>query len=426
MKKLVLGIFCVFFPVSVCLAANVDTAGIGSKATALGGAYSAYADDPYAVYYNPAGLVQIKDPIVSGGVFMLMPKLNYYDLTLRQNGTTVLGPTDYSEDFGPLYIPHFGAAYPISNSLVFGVAAYVPYGLDLKWNDNAVKNPGAYSAFHTLYAREVVTPSMAYKVSDKLSVGAGISLGRSQMVAEKVFFPTTTQIRLDMADDFNYSLNAGVLYHPEDFLFLGLTYRGRAKAIFDGEVDVNGVDSGINVRTQFDHPEQIQGGIRYITPHHVTLDFDLEWTRWSIQKDQVGTFSEPLMGIIPEARYERSWDDTVSVRMGAEWKVNDTLDLRAGYFYDPSPVSDSTFDFGWPDADRKTYSLGAGLHKGNWTVDTVVQYFTAEAKRTLGGESYNLNHSYNDFDPSTDERVSLEADGHMWTTGVTLSYSFSK
>jgi len=48
------------FCASFSYAAAVDTFGIGSKATALGGAFSAYADDPFATYYNPAGLTQIQ------------------------------------------------------------------------------------------------------------------------------------------------------------------------------------------------------------------------------------------------------------------------------------------------------------------------------------------------------------------------------
>ena len=38
---------------------------IGAKATVLGGAFSAKVDDFSAIYYNPAGLVQIKRPEIS-------------------------------------------------------------------------------------------------------------------------------------------------------------------------------------------------------------------------------------------------------------------------------------------------------------------------------------------------------------------------
>jgi len=430
MKKLVVVFVLVLSLASPGIAANVDTMGIGAKATALGGAYSAYADDPYAVYYNPAGLTQISTPVVSGGLFAMKPTLRYDDLTVDQDNTTILGPQSYTERFDPLYVPHLGAAYPISKCLVFGIALYAPYGLDLEWSDNPVENPGAYSAFHTLYARAVITPALGYQINDTLSVGAGISLGRSEMVAEKVLFGSElmlgsqTQITLDMMDDLNYSFNVGLMYHPEDCLFLGITYRSKADAVFEGAVELNGIDTGIDVRSHFDHPEQLQGGFRYITPHNVSLSMDLTWTRWSIQGDQVGVFSAPLLGLFPEARYERDWNDTIQLRMGAEWHVSDMLDLRAGYFYDPSPITDGTFDFGWPDADRQTYSLGSGVHLGNWTIDSVIQYFTAESDREIGGESSNLNESFQDLNPATTELASIKADGFMWAAGMTVSYKF--
>jgi len=60
---------------SVGYAGNVDTYGIGSKATALGGAFSATADDLYAIYYNPAGLTQIEKRVFSVGVNMIDPTI---------------------------------------------------------------------------------------------------------------------------------------------------------------------------------------------------------------------------------------------------------------------------------------------------------------------------------------------------------------
>ncbi|WP_456484976.1 hypothetical protein [Desulfurobacterium sp.] len=52
MRKLLLFLSCFFAVSSAAYGGNVDTFGIGSAETALGGAYSATADDPYAVYYN--------------------------------------------------------------------------------------------------------------------------------------------------------------------------------------------------------------------------------------------------------------------------------------------------------------------------------------------------------------------------------------
>ncbi|MGC8502800.1 MAG: OmpP1/FadL family transporter, partial [Desulfurella sp.] len=56
-------------------AGNVDTYGIGAKATSLGGAYAAWANDPFALYYNPAGLAQINKPEVTLGFENVKPFL---------------------------------------------------------------------------------------------------------------------------------------------------------------------------------------------------------------------------------------------------------------------------------------------------------------------------------------------------------------
>lgn len=426
MKKLVMVFVFILIMTFPCMAANLDTMGIGAKATSLGGSFCAYADGPYAVYYNPAGLTQNQTPVVSGGLFALKPTLMYDDLTVTRDNAVIVGPQSYTEHFDPLYIPHFGAVYPLSRQLVFGIAAYLPYGMELKWSDNTAENPAACSAFHSRNFRTAITPAMGYKINDILSIGAGVSLGRSEMVAERVLYLTGDETKLDLTDDFNYSFNLGVMCHPEESLFIGLTFRSRTKGDFDGDVIFNGVDSGIDVTSHFDTPEQVQGGVRYVTPHNVSLSLDLTWTRWSIHKEQVATFSDLLMGYFSGAYYDRDWDDTVQIRMGVEWHVNNTLDLRAGYFYDPSPVPDNTFDFAWPDADRKTFSVGTGLHFGNWTIDSVVMYISAETGRQLGGESSNLNGAFNDMNSSTIELASIDATGHMWACGVTFSYSFSR
>ena len=45
------------------------------------------------------------------------------------------------------------------------------------------------------------------------------------------------------------------------------------------------------------------------------------------------------------------------------------LDLRAGYFFDQTPVPDETVDPLLPDADRHSFSFGAGLHNAFCTLD---------------------------------------------------------
>ncbi|MEO2065653.1 MAG: outer membrane protein transport protein [Desulfurobacteriaceae bacterium] len=314
-------------------------------------------------------------------------------------------------------------------NVYFGIAAYVPYGLHIEWESNPSKNPGAYNAFESYYVRGVVTPTLAVKLTDKFSAGFGISFGRSDAGTQRrIYSPSVPSvhnriIKGELSDDFNISFNVGFLYKPYDNLSLGLTYRSRTKTDFDGTVEVVGVDK-VHAETSIDHPEQLQFGVKYQPNRRLILTADVVWTRWSVVDGYTVRFDRPLLGKTKE-EFPRNWDDTRQVRIGVEYRLNDVISLRGGYFYDPSPIPDSTFDMLWPDADKKTYSLGAGfnLFGGKLTLDTVVQYTVAEQKREIGGESENFNNSYPGVNGQPG-RVSMSADGHVWGYGLTLTYHF--
>jgi len=427
-KKLALTAFGIFLS-SQAQAGNVDTFGIGSKATALGGAFSAYADDVYAVYYNPAGLTQIKDKVLSVGFEVLNPTLKMSGFKAVDGDGTKVQPydTSFEDTSSNLVVPHFGFATPLFERVYFGIASYVPYGLHIKWDSNPNKNPGAYNGFESYYLRAVVTPTVAVKLTDKLSAGLGISFGRSEAGTQRRIYSPTIRtlhgriIKGDMNDDFNLSFNVGLLYKPYNNLSLGLTYRSRTYTDFEGTVEVVGIDK-VRASTKIDHPEQVQAGLKYQPNKRITLTADVVWTRWSTVKSYTIKFSRPLLGKTEEV-FPRDWKDTKQLRFGIEYKWNELITLRGGYFYDPSPIPDHTFDMLWPDADKKTYSAGMGLHFGRLTVDTVVQYITAEYSRELGGESVNLNNSYKGVSGNPGN-VSLSAKGHLWGYGLTVSYRF--
>ncbi|RUM46033.1 MAG: long-chain fatty acid transporter, partial [Desulfurobacterium sp.] len=151
-------------------AGNVDTFGIGAKATALGGAFSAYADDPFAVYYNPAGLTQLNSPILSVGVEILNPKLKVHHFRAKDGNGAPVEPYDvsFNDTSDNLTVPHVGFATPLIKNVYFGIAAYIPYGLHIKWNSDTSANPAAYNGFESYYVRGVVTPTIAVKLNDKL------------------------------------------------------------------------------------------------------------------------------------------------------------------------------------------------------------------------------------------------------------------
>ncbi|MBF0225831.1 MAG: outer membrane protein transport protein [Desulfobacterales bacterium] len=543
MKKFFFILFLLLITTSLCHAGCVDTFGIGAKATSLGGAFSAYADDAFAAYYNPSGLGQLEGLKISGGFHAMFLKMEIEDFKVSNtDNPNIKGPIDFTDDSSALFVPHLGVAMPIGDRLAVGLAAYVPWGLQTQWEDDPTKNPAAYNYYEGYFLREVVTPTLSYKISDKLSVGFGVSIGKSKggekrkvyispdlttysnigktagevvqsmfdgaskilaagygdpenwekyavtdtLTASKIYqgayaktkdqkygayatvltkmsniegtqkpytvsdvenyYNTTYEHRggvahgekleVNVTDDFNYSFNIGMMYKPLDTITLGLTYRSRTDVKMEGDAKQDGTKVSEVTVEDWDHPDQIQAGIRYEPHDKFSIELDIVWTNWSINKLQKAELKTPIYINILDANdpaaimfnkpvfiseHERNWEDTRQVRVGCEYILNEIVTLRGGYFYDPSPIPDDTMDLLWPDADKKIYSLGAGFNFGKFSIDAVVQYADVEHSRIIGGESENVNHSY-DVTELYGREVSLKADGNVWGVGLTFNY----
>jgi len=506
-------IICFIFSVTSAHAAAVDTFGIGSKATALGGAFSAYADDPFAVYYNPAGLSQIEGSVFSIGIHAVDPTIKLSDY--KVGGVQY---ADFEDKSDTLIAPHAGYAMKINDKFAFGIAAYAPWGLELDWSSDPAVNMGAYNAYHSYYKRYGITPGMSYKFNDQLSFGVGVTIGRSEAGVDKKKYMLTdmgnyqtgegtvmqavdtviggahaasmamsgntipvettaeaaafytnaaeaeadpvikqtyltyaammgslaqagynnaisldkadspdhgADLKAELTDDANYSYNLGIMYKPVETISVGLTYRSKAEAKFEGDVKLNGVKVS-DATMNYDHPQQLQFGVRYQPHNKFSIECDMVWTDWSTNREQVMPVSQgvelyalPFQSVtVYEESFDRDWEDTKQLRFGMEYKINEMFTVRSGYFYDPTPIPDNTLDLQWPDADKKTYSVGTGINIGKCTVDIALQYVDIEKARIIGGESENFNESYNHQD------VSAKADGYMIGGGFTVSYAF--
>lgn len=446
MKKFLGAVMIVLIGFTFAYAGNIDTFGIGAKATALGGAFSAYADDVYAPYYNPAGLTQLKRMQFSAGLMVLDPELKArnYEVVDLNTGATVLGPTDTSDQSENLYPPNIGFGMPVTDNMAFGIAAYAPFGVDLKWESNYPDNPAAFNAFEQGIDRVVATPTLAYKMSDQWSFGAGVSLGTASNHAKLWSYPLIARgisayEDVDMDDDFNWSVNVGTMYKPIETVSIGLTYRSRTDTKFEGDLELASLSPAEQAalglpKTKFDvsldgldFPDQVQGGVRFAPTDRVSIEADVVWTHWNIIDNEVLETDDPvliaLLGGSSEQSTPRNWNNTTQVKAGIEWKATDMWTVRGGWFYDPTPIPDDTFDVLWADADKNTYSVGLGWNFENWFVDGVFQYTRVEKdSRIIGGESENLNDTYSL--PGAEREVKLEAEGEIWGYGLTVGYLF--
>lgn len=535
MKRILAFTVVLVFSAATAYAGCVETLGIGAKETAQGKAVAAQADTPFATYYNPAGLTQIKSPTIAAGTMVYDAQVTIDKFTLKDKDGNVVNngwANDCETDNDPLLNPAIGYAMPLNDKFSFGIAAYAPYGLHIESDKNPYNNPISFYAWESYYARTTVNPTIAYKFSDKLSFGFGVSLGQSESDAGKTYrtnpfqgkltktisdnqgllagigsvLPTDLaqvltdtvddikqtiktnamtdianksdrhQLKLESEDSFNMSWNAGILYKPTKKLSLGLTYRSRATADFDGDVFYGGKRIG-SVTMDYDHPDQVQGGIRYAFSDTFSVEFDMTFTHWSINDKQVEKMEfdadmmsymlgedvsakiagisgnkETILAVLKPkltdeqykkvqqlfdkvggsggsglvADHNRNWDNTIQYQLGAEWLVNHKLALRAGIIYDPTPVPDETFDNGWPDTDRTLLNFGVGYQlTEKWNIDATFQYIRSTPARDIDGDSEELNNGYSEGFGQEGMKVYLEDNvGELFGLGCTVTYKF--
>ena len=81
---------------------------------------------------------------------------------------------------------------------------------------------------------------------------------------------------------------------------------------------------------------------------------EVSWTQWSsVQKLEIVRTNGVLL-----SKTDERWQNTMRYAVGANYKLMDTLKLRAGIAFDESPVPDSTRTPRLPDADRTWLSAG--------------------------------------------------------------------
>lgn len=414
---------------SLAFAAGFALPEQSTSAMGLSSAFVAQADDPSAAWYNPAAITRLDGTQVSGGLIPIYPILTHN----ATNGYTDVSVRDIHLPFH-LYMTH-----KYNDKISTGLSINNPFGLSTTWEDNSTVR---YVATFSKIITTEVNPTVAYKISDNLSVAAGIAYVKVRATMEKKlnFGALGDQNFRLSGDGDGWGANAAVLYKAASNLDLGLSYRSRVKVAVDGEatVDVPGLlllglpfNPGTNsAQTEIVLPDLIQFGGSYKANDNLTLNADIGYTWWKTYDRLVITSNTILelttdlaaMGVGAPTNTsidEKEWKNTWTLRLGAQYKLNNEWKLRIGYVNDQTPVQEERyFETRVPDANRQGYSIGSGYTMGKMTIDTAYQYIRFNT-RTITNSSY---------DNSTNPAVNGALNGTYKSTahliGVTVGYKF--
>lgn len=353
-----------------------SASGIGQS-----GAFAAQADDPSALFFNPAGMTQLPGIQTSLGTLLIGGSTTF---------TSPAGATTRGDFGGSVAFPPPSNYYVTANlkdlgltalgDLTAGIGVLSPFGILYRY-----PNDGPFSTAVTRQALPLIDikPTLAYKLNDQLSIGVGADIytfasfwGTGQGVtklnnAGLPGVPPGTPLEINgggTAPGFNVSL----LYTPfrnadgKPLANIGLVYRSQATLHLNGNFLANGRVVS-DAATTLVLPQVFTGGIA-LWPirdreHEWKLELDVDYTGWNSFRNTDVHLSNGTT--IP---FPQNWQSSYTTMVGTEYKwlrlermPGWEVALRAGYWYSQNAVPDSSFTPTVPDANNHSLSVGLGF-----------------------------------------------------------------
>lgn len=395
MKKTITTVLVLFLIQSTVFSNGLSLNSIGTRALGMGGAFVGLANDGSAIYWNPAGLIGQKSA-VNIGATAIMPFATYGDIDAESQVHLA---------------PNLFVNYNMGD-LALGLGVFVPAGLGVSWNSEDFGVPGGSIDILSQIGVIDIAPAVAYKVSDKFSVGLTVNIYYAMFEMKQptpvadfsplggpVLFPQQFE---EDSDGLGFGATIGIKYNASEKLSLGATVRLATKVSMEGTAKnalfpklpaiapIPGVFPGSApgpAESDFSRdvtwPLWIAGGVAYKATDKLTLVLDAQYSQWSELDELVAEYDDPYWAVAMVSagndKFELKWEDAVQIRAGAEYMVNDNLDLRFGYYYDPAPAPDETLNILFPSSTNHVATAGLSYMFGKVSVEAGLEYlFGAE------------------------------------------------
>jgi len=388
---------------------------IGDRASGMGTAYTAVADDATGLYYNPAGIVYAQGKNISASVNA------YYSYIKSYKG--VIGGKDWDRKSSALLPNYFGVVQPMGRFKV-GFSYAVPDTIkedqdQVFTNMASLPNVGRYVIdFNNDDNTYNFGPSIAMEIKDNLSVGATLYLHqrRNQFILNQLvnFTDGSNEWTNQYFETNEKGLRPilGVMWAPVKKLSLGVTV---SKVILydattTGQIfcsnstaagcSLNGgpfyptltdaVPAVSNAKRKY--PTNVTFGAAYFASDELLLTGDLKYYT---------KVTDPNFG---------NREAVINIALGAEYFLNSGTALRAGFFTDEANTKDVAA--GLPGQQEHLDLMGVSASVSSFTKNTSVtlggSYFWGEGKAQIVGGSTTIQ--------------DVEAAG--WSLFLSSSYSY--
>jgi long-chain fatty acid transport protein len=332
----------------------------GQAQQGMGGAGTAYMQDATSLFFNPGGASFVKGNSVDVGVSPTIPNGQFLDKSTGQTSRTK----------SPVSYPF--AAYGLfglkdSSNLKLGLAIYTPFGSTVEWEDGWA---GRFALTRLQLQAIFFQPTVSYKITDKLGIGAGFIYANGKVNLQKDIPVVDANGKYGHAEldgkANGYGFNVGVYFKPVDKLSIGLTFRsqvnmkidaGDAKFTVPASLAANFPNGKFSAELPL--PQVLTLGLAYSVNSKIDLALDINYVGWKAY-DTLAFNYETNTSSLTDTKSARKYENTFAIRFGGQYKVTEGIAVRIGAAYGISPVQSGYLTPETPDANRVNYTLGLG------------------------------------------------------------------
>jgi long-chain fatty acid transport protein len=323
---------------------------------------TARAQDAGTVFTNPAGMTRFKKPeLLATGAAVYI----YGNFNPDSKKTTIKGSDGQSSEVVPLGSVQY--IYPVTPDLMLGVSGHNYFGLTLDWSAKWV---GRYNSVSATLMAPQLQPTIAYKVNDWLSVGAGagLTLGVLRDKARVVNAePDKGDGKLRIRDtDFAVQGNFGLMLEPSENTRFGLRYltktniKWKDKPRFGGlgpvlSAELDALGGGEQLELGINMPEVLSAGVFHQINDQWAVLGGVAWENWS----QFGRVTVAVKDITPgNLTEELKFRDVWNFGIGAQYRHSPKWQYSAGFSYATNVATEATRSIELPIGTQYKYGLG--------------------------------------------------------------------
>lgn len=334
------------------------------SASGLGRAFSgetAVADNASVIARNPSAMTLFDTAQFSGALSVIDPEVNVYDKTNNE----------HAKDVAPMqFVPAAYYLSPINDQWSWGIGMFTTYGVATDYPNDI--QAGDLAGDTSLLSVNI-NPSIAYRVNENLSLGAGLNLvyaeaelTRHQGALAPLFGGNASDNLIGMTGEtIAFGWNIGAMYEINQNHRFGFGYRSAVDLDFD-DGKFSSYGSGIATqptvtgRLQITLPSIWEISGFHQVSEQVAVHYSYQQTDWSSFTELKATSPNCNDGTAGQCFYKsEKYEDNGRWSLGGTYTINAQWTARIGFAFDEQ-AGEATLSI--PDSDRYWYSAGASYH----------------------------------------------------------------